>query len=90
MTLIRDLSDSINKEVLKFAQRVTEAFPQIPIDALLEIWCDQQEMDIAMYKNINPEEDLTCKRKFLKGRNTNTQCKTKVKSGGEYCSKHKK
>ena len=67
------------EKILKFAQRVNETFPEIPVDALLLIW---EEIDQA--------EDLTCKHKFLKGRNANTQCKTKVKSGGEYCSKHKK
>jgi len=101
MTLIRDLTDLVNKEVLKFAQRVTEAFPQIPIDALLKIWCYQQEMDIAMFSmyqeedltspaKVEEEEGFTCKHKFLKGRNANTQCKTKIKWDGEYCSKHKK
>jgi len=59
-------------------------FPEIPVDALLSIWEEiDQEPSIE-------DPAPTCKRKFLRGRNANTQCKTKVKGGGECCSKHKK
>ena len=32
----------------------------------------------------------TCEHVYIKGKNANTQCKTKIKGSGEYCSKHKK
>jgi hypothetical protein len=67
----------MSEKVLKFAQRVNEVFPEIPMDALLTI---MKEID----------EAPTCKHVFIKGRNAKTQCKTIVKGGGEYCCKHKK
>jgi len=55
----------MSEKVLKFAQRVNEAFPEILVDALLAIW---EEIN-----DPNPVEDLapTRKHKFLKGRNAN-------------------
>jgi len=69
-------------------------FPEIPVDALLAIWeeIDQEPTvgDPAPTEINDPTPTPTCKHKFLIGRNTKTQCRTKVKWGGEYCSKHKK
>jgi len=78
-------------KVHKFAQRVSEVFPEIPVDAVLAIW---EEIDDPSVEGPIPEypkvEVPTCKHMFIKGRNANTRCKTKVKGGAEYCSKHKK
>jgi hypothetical protein len=64
----------MSEKVIKFAQRVNEVFPEISVDVVLAIW-----------ENI----DDSCKHIFIKGGKANTQCKTKVKGGGKYCSKHK-
>lgn len=68
-------------------------FPEIPVDALLAIWEEPSVEDPAPTEINDPEpsgEDPapTCKHNSPKGRNANTQCKTKIKGGGEYCSKH--
>jgi len=62
----------MSKIVLKYAQRANEVFPEIPVDTLLAIWEEPSVEDPGP----------TCKDKFLKVRNANTQCKTKVKWGG--------
>jgi len=81
----------MSEKVLKFAQRVNEAFPEIPINDLIEIWEGLDEEPSVEGLDEEPTvKNPTCKHKFLKGRNANTQCKTKVKGVGEYCSKHKK
>jgi hypothetical protein len=67
----------MSEKIQKFAQRVNEAFPEISVDALIALW------DVA-------STDRTCKHKFTRGKNANTQCKAKVKEGGEYCKKHSK
>jgi hypothetical protein len=55
-------------------------YPEISEDALLALW---KEPKI-------PVNDLEqCKHVYIKGVKANTQCKIKVKGGGEYCSKHK-
>jgi len=74
----------MSQKILKFAQRVNEVVPELSVDALIAMWeeIDQNPADIA-------EESKTCKHKFLKGKKANTQCKTKVKGDGDYCSKHK-
>ena len=73
------------EKILKFAQKVSEVFPEIPVDALLEMWKEIDDPEPI----VEAEEIPTCKHMFLKGRNANTQCKWKVKGGGEYCSYHK-
>ena len=73
----------MSEKVLKFVQRVNEVFPEIPVDALLSTWEDPTPTEIE-------DPTPTCKHRFLKGRNANTQSKTKLKGSGEYCSKHKK
>jgi len=67
----------MSEKFLDFVRRVNEMFPEIS-DALLAIW---EEIDTG----IN-DPAPTCRDKFL----ANTHCKTKVKGGGKYCSKHKK
>ena len=81
----------MSEKVLKFAQRVNEVFPEIPVDALLAIWEEIDDPSVEGPIAKDPKlEAPTCKHMFIKGRNANTRCKTKVKGGVEYCSKHKK
>jgi len=56
------------------------------VDALIAIWEEIDKPDQELDRKV---EAPTCKHKFLKRRNANTQYKTKVKEGGEYCSKRK-
>jgi len=77
----------MSEKVLKFVQRANEVIPEIPTDVLLAIW---EEIDDPDQEPSVEDPAPTSKHKFLKGRNANTQCKKKVKGGGEYCSKHKK
>ena len=58
------------------------------MNTLLAIWCNQEERDISVF-DIAEDPSPTCKYNFLKGQKANTQCKTKVKEDGEYCSNHK-
>jgi hypothetical protein len=67
-------------------KRVNKAFPEISVDDLLAIW---ENIDVEDSTDSSGDEAPTCKHMFIKGRNANTQYKTKVKGGGEYCSKHK-
>ena len=67
------------------------------MDALLAVWevINDPDQDPVPTEINGPDpsgEDPApaCKHKFLKVRNANIQCKTKVKGGGEYSSKHKK
>ena len=76
----------MSEKILKFAQRVNEVVPELSVDALIEMW-------EAIDQDCDPDQDSptpTCKHMFLKGKKANTQCKTKVKGGNDYCSKHKK
>jgi len=66
----------MSEKILKFAQRVNEVVPELSVDALIAMWEEE------------PVE--TCKHKFLKGKKGNTQCKTKLKGGNNYSSKHNK
>lgn len=91
--------------ILKFSERVNKEFPQISVDALVSIYLDMVETEEkfestelipekkAEAVEVVPEEKAndnpTCKHKYLKGKNANKQCTTKVKGGGDYCSKHK-
>ena len=91
-----------NQEILEFAQNINNAFDNIPVNDILSIWCQYKDLPFSTFDELvqplseRAEEGFsepklkTCKHKFLKGRNTNTQCKTKVKGDGEYCSKRKK
>ena len=67
----------MSEKIQMFAQRVNKAFPENSVDALIALW---EEIST----------DRTCKHKFTKGKNANTQCKVTVKGGGEYCKKHSK
>ena len=73
----------MSEKILKFAQRVNEVVPEISVDALIEML---EKID----QDSDPDPVPTCKHMFLKGKKANTQCKTKVKGGNDYCSKHKK
>jgi hypothetical protein len=42
--LMQSISNLINKEVFKLAQKINEDFPQIPANAVLEIWKNHQEI----------------------------------------------
>ena len=88
-------------EIFEFAQRVHEKFPSIPMNTMLDIWCDQQDIPISVFytgdiikqkfktDDLDKPELKTCKHMYFKGRYANTPCKIKVKRNGDYCSKHK-
>jgi hypothetical protein len=107
----------INKEIFKFAKKVKEEFPQIPIDEMLAIWCKQQQIcgfeipsldndsedsvtdsganafsvtDSGVNAFLVTEENKICQPMYTKGKKANTQCTTKVKGKGDYCSKNSK
>lgn len=66
-------------EFIKSAEKVHEKFPEITTGDMDDIWCE--------YKKPKPK---ACQHMYTKGKNTNTQCTTKVKGEGDYCSKHRK
>jgi len=99
-TLMQSNANLINKKILKFAKKVHEEFPQIPINDMLAIWCKQQGIPFSTFGGFEfPEKEFItedeepkqkkkiCQHMYTKGRNMNTQCTTKVKRG-DYCSKH--
>ena len=79
-TLIQDITNLINKKIRKFAEKLHELYPKIPVNIMLEIWCNQQDMPILD----EDESPKTCKHVLKKGR----QYKTKLKGDVDYCSKH--
>jgi hypothetical protein len=95
----------MSQKMLKFAQKVNEIFPEIPVDELIALsdpatWFTQKVNElnpkipanelIAMWEEIAAIPFATCKHVFLKGKNANTQCKVKVKEGSVYSNKHSK
>jgi hypothetical protein len=40
---MQSISNLINKEILKFVQRINEEYPEIPVNVMLEIRHNQQE-----------------------------------------------
>ena len=79
-TLMQSISNLINEEILKFVRKVNEEYPEIPVNAMLEIWRKQQEIPF-------PKQELkTCQYVYDRGRKANAQCKMKVKENDDYCS----
>jgi hypothetical protein len=95
-TLMQSIADLINKEIHKFAKRVNEEFPQISINEMLSIWCEQQQIcgfeipSLDEDSSVNAEKNKICQHMHTTGRKVNTQCTTKIKGIGDYCSKHSK
>jgi len=76
----------MTEKIIKFIHRVKEAVPELSVDALIEMW---EKIDQDSDSN-QDSPTPTCKHEFRKCKKANTQCKTKVKGGNDYCSKHKK
>ena len=51
---------------------------------MLSIWCEIQGQGEEQVRNTK-----ICGHVYIRGKNSKTQCKVKVKGDGDYCSKHK-
>jgi hypothetical protein len=92
-TLIQSISNLIIQKIWKFAEKVHEEFPEITVNELLSIWCEQQQICGFIFpdreKVLQDPNTKTCQHMFLKVQKANTQCKVKVKGDVEFCSRHK-
>jgi hypothetical protein len=87
-------------EIRKFVEKVHEDFPQIKINNMLVIWREQQGIPFCTFGGFEfpkdefiteeEQEKKICQHICIKVQNANTQCTTKVKRKGHYCSKHSK
>ena len=82
-----------NQEILELAQKINDAFNNIPVNAILSIWCVLKDLPLSTFDDneatVEKVAPKTCQHMYIKGAKANTQCKVKVKGGGEFCSKHK-
>jgi len=81
-----------NQEILELAQKINDAFNNIPVNAILTIWCELKDLPFSTFDDdddtVEKVVPKTCQHMYIKGQKANTQCKVKVKEG-EFCSKHK-
>jgi hypothetical protein len=85
--LIQSIIKVVNKEICKFAKKL----PHTSEYSVIAIWCEQQNMPLSLFgldENEPCVQRNICQHIYIKGKNTNTQCKTKIKGDGCYCSKH--
>lgn len=47
--IMKSINDLLNAEILKFAKRVNGEYPDVPVDAILGIWCKQQNMSMSTF-----------------------------------------
>ena len=47
------MSPLIKQEILKFAQKVNEAFPLIPVNGMLAMWCKQENLPFSTFDELN-------------------------------------
>jgi len=82
-----------NQEILEFAQKINDAFNNIPVNAILTIWCELKDLPLSTFDDdeatVEKVVPKTCQHMYIKGAKANTQCKVKIKGEGEFCSKHK-
>jgi hypothetical protein len=87
--LVEKILNMFNNEVLLLLNNVHKKYPETSLVEMENIW-HQQKFDspydeLGMTKE---EDNNQCQHMYIKGKNANTQCKTKVKRNGNYCSKH--
>jgi hypothetical protein len=59
-TLMQSIADLINREIRKFVEKVHEEFPQIPINNILVVWCEQQGIPFSTFCGLQElEENLS-------------------------------
>jgi len=63
-------------------------FPDKPLQSAVLL--QDEDLINSLAEEMLPSIRKTCEHVYIKGRNANTQFKTKVKWSGKYCSKHNK
>jgi hypothetical protein len=57
---VENISNLFKKKIIKFAQKVNEEFPLIYANAMLAIWCKQQEIPFSTFDEMEASDfDLT-------------------------------
>jgi glucan phosphorylase len=64
-TLMKSIADLINKEIDMFAKKVNEEFPQISINEMLTIWCEQQQICCFEIPSLYNDSDVNAEKKNL-------------------------
>jgi hypothetical protein len=66
---------------------VNKKYPETSLVEMENMW-RKQEFTVPYDELEHYDEFKQCQHMYIKGKNANTQCKTKVKRNGDYCSKH--
>jgi hypothetical protein len=86
MSALTEVMKLFNSEVHEFCIKINKEYPDISIDDMLQIWCEQQDIDISSF-NIKKSG---CKYTLMRGNKSGQQCSSKTSAGSSYCNKHKK
>jgi len=86
---LSEFTKMLNEEIRKLCVKIHNDHPDISMDDMINIWCEQQGIDKSTFKLPNKSiiQRTGCQYIISRGQNSGKQCNQKT-SNSNYCSKH--